>query len=75
MLFNPIALRKAKIAYNFGLSERNRVNMRGRIFSSWNIINDYTNLKAPFLYQHELFYGEVSLQASVHNFITVNGCD
>ena len=24
--FNPIALRKAKIAYNFGLSECNRVN-------------------------------------------------
>ena len=26
ILFNPIALRKAKIAYNFGLSECNRVN-------------------------------------------------
>ena len=25
--FNPIALRKAKIVYNFGLSECNRVNM------------------------------------------------
>ena len=25
-LFNPIALRKAKIGYNFGLSECNRVN-------------------------------------------------
>ena len=25
-LFNPTALRKAKIAYNFGLSESNRVN-------------------------------------------------
>ena len=25
--FNPIALRKAKIAYNFGLSECNRVKM------------------------------------------------
>ena len=24
--FNPIALRKAKIVYNFGLSECNRVN-------------------------------------------------
>ena len=24
-LFNPVALRKAKIAYNFGLSECNRV--------------------------------------------------
>ena len=24
--FNPIALRKIKIAYNFGLSECNRVN-------------------------------------------------
>ena len=24
-IFNPIAIRKAKIAYNFGLSERNRV--------------------------------------------------
>ena len=33
------------------------------------------DLKAKFLYQHEIFYGEVSLQASVHNFITVNGCD
>ena len=26
--FNPIALRKAKIVYNFGLSECNRVNDR-----------------------------------------------
>ena len=25
--FNPIALRKAKIVYNFGLSECNMVNM------------------------------------------------
>ena len=25
-LFNPFALRKAKIVYNFGLSECNRVN-------------------------------------------------
>ena len=30
-LFNPIALRRAKIAYNFGLSECNRVK---RAFSS-----------------------------------------
>ena len=27
-LFNPVALRKAKIVYNFGLSECNRVNIR-----------------------------------------------
>ena len=27
--FNPIALRKAKIAYNFGLSECNRVKVYG----------------------------------------------
>ena len=27
--FNPIALRKAKIAYNFGLSECNRVKVNG----------------------------------------------
>ena len=27
--FNPIALKKAKIAYNFGLSECNRVNKGG----------------------------------------------
>ena len=27
--FNPIALRKAKIAYNFGLSECNRANYFG----------------------------------------------
>ena len=26
-LFNPITLRKAKIAYNFGLSEYNRVKV------------------------------------------------
>ena len=26
-LFNPIALKKAKIVYNFGLSECNRVNL------------------------------------------------
>ena len=26
LIFNPIALRKAKIAYNFGLSKCNRVN-------------------------------------------------
>ena len=26
-VFNPIALRKAKIVYNFGLSECNRVNI------------------------------------------------
>ena len=26
LILNPIASRKAKIAYNFGLSERNRVN-------------------------------------------------
>ena len=30
--FNPVALRKAKIVYNFGLSEFNRVNMRLYIF-------------------------------------------
>ena len=28
VLLNPIALRKAKIAYNFGLSECNRVKMQ-----------------------------------------------
>ena len=27
VIFNPIALRKAKIVYNFGLSECNRVKM------------------------------------------------
>ena len=27
--FNPVALRKAKIVYNFGLSECNRVNGEG----------------------------------------------
>ena len=26
-LFNPVALRKAKIVYNFGLSERSRDNI------------------------------------------------
>ena len=26
-LFNPVALRKAKIVYNFGLSERSRVKI------------------------------------------------
>ena len=29
---NPIALRKAKIVYNFGLSECNRVKMNGYTF-------------------------------------------
>ena len=32
--FNPIALRKAKIAYNFGLSECNRVNDRPSLIIS-----------------------------------------
>ena len=27
-MLNPIALRKAKIVYNFGLSERNRVKIK-----------------------------------------------
>ena len=31
-LFNPIASRKAKIVYNFGLSECNRV----KVYSSYN---------------------------------------
>ena len=30
-LFNPIALRKAKIVYNFGLSECNRGKMKVEI--------------------------------------------
>ena len=30
MRFNPIALKKAKIVYNFGLSECNRVNSKTR---------------------------------------------
>ena len=32
--FNPIALRKAKIVYNFGLSECNRVNSEHSTFNS-----------------------------------------
>ena len=32
LLFNPIALREAKIAYNLGLSECNRVNDDGILF-------------------------------------------
>ena len=35
-VLNPIALRKAKIAYNFGLSKCNRVNLNG--FCLWNLI-------------------------------------
>ena len=39
VLFNPIALKKAKIAYNFGLSERKRVKgSRGRVTVSSSII-------------------------------------
>ena len=30
-IFNPIALRKAKIVYNFGLSERKRVKLKESI--------------------------------------------
>ena len=30
---NPIALRKAKIVHNFGLSECNRVNVCGTVFA------------------------------------------
>ena len=30
LLFNPIALSKAKIVYNFGLSECNRVHIWGK---------------------------------------------
>ena len=36
VFLNPIALRKAKIAYNFGLSERNRVKTLSRsIYTSF----------------------------------------
>ena len=32
--FNPIALRKAKIAYKFGLSECNRVKLDGMVINN-----------------------------------------
>ena len=34
--FNPMALRKTKIVYNFGLSECNRVNMTSFIITTHN---------------------------------------
>ena len=39
LYFNPIALRKAKIPYNFGLSECNMVN---HAFSLLTIVKFYT---------------------------------
>ena len=38
---NPIALRKAKIVCNFGLSELNRVNIA--MYFSFNSLNYYRN--------------------------------
>ena len=35
MLFNPIALRKAKTVCNFGLSECNRVKEQKELKKSW----------------------------------------
>ena len=39
---NPIALRKAKIAYNFGLSECNRVNYCYR--KNWSLLSGINKL-------------------------------
>ena len=38
--FNPIALRKPKIAYNFGLSECNTVKFGQNLASSWTGTRD-----------------------------------
>ena len=60
VLFNPVALRKAKIVYNFGLSECNRVNnhilnyslytcswgLSVRIQSNFNGLNIFVAMKA-----------------------------
>ena len=39
--FNPVALRKAKIVYNFGLSECNRVEALTSMNSQFYILQDF----------------------------------
>ena len=56
--FNPIALRKAKIVYNFGLSECNRVKRRPRI------ANRKLQKLSPFLKMTE-GYGSVSIPFNI----------
>ena len=48
---NPIALRKAKIAYNFGLSKRNRVNRTLLFLGRLRPPKRLTSTKCPYFHQ------------------------
>ena len=62
-IINPIALRKAKIVYNFGLSECNRVKVNGYtfrgssslIFTFVYIFNRVSSLRKDLLFKNSLF--------------------
>ena len=74
--FNPIALRKAKIAYNFGLSECNRVKGRpNRVKGRPNLFSKEASrnsqklfpFSAPFMLMyflrfHNVFKEEINIQ-------------
>ena len=49
-VINPIALRKAKIVYNFGLSECSRVNESGRIATVHSVPYNLTNYSGIIWY-------------------------
>ena len=51
ILFNPVALRKAKIAYNFGLSECNRVKPTETLFTIDEISASTNQAWHPLDYQ------------------------
>ena len=62
--FNPIALRTAKIAYNFGLSECNRVNNFVMAFLKVTLFCDHLNpiaLKRPKFHTILAFLSAIGL--------------
>ena len=57
-VFNPIALRKAKIVYNFGLSECNRVKGTFKLLYNMVLVLSFyfTPLKLYFYIRHKPIY-------------------
>ena len=73
-VFNPIALRKAKIVYSFGLSEYNRVNVKRKrehkLYLSEKML---CSLPRPFFYQIIIFVSSHSITLKV-NLISEHEC-
>ena len=56
MGFKPVALRKAKIVCNFGLSECNRVNIPKRSVMQRQTANVSITCSEPLLVAHERYF-------------------